>query len=136
MFVLSLFVKSSAKTFVQLVCVFRSYFVVTTTKKRYGVCSSKLDNTISLFHRTLFESIPQTRKTQSLHKESYQLSHYSHYSHNSHYSLISLTLLNTPYKKMRAVRYCTDPKKLDRLLNRFTGKEFGIAPDSFRLILV
>ena len=31
---------------------------------------------------------------------------------------------------------CTDPKKLDRLLNRFIGKEFGIAPDSFRLILV
>ena len=32
--------------------------------------------------------------------------------------------------------FCTDPKKLDRLLNRFIGKEFGIAPDSFRLILV
>ena len=31
---------------------------------------------------------------------------------------------------------CTDPKKLDGLLNRFIGKEFGIVPDSFRLILV
>ena len=35
-----------------------------------------------------------------------------------------------------AIEVCTDPKKLDRLLNRFIGKEFGIAPDSFRLILV
>ena len=31
---------------------------------------------------------------------------------------------------------CTDPKRLDRLKIRFDVKEFGIAPDSFRLILV
>ena len=31
---------------------------------------------------------------------------------------------------------CTDPKKLDGLLNMFIDTEFGIAPDSFRLILV
>ena len=31
---------------------------------------------------------------------------------------------------------CTDPKKLDGLLNMFIDIEFGIAPDSFRLILV
>ena len=31
---------------------------------------------------------------------------------------------------------CTDPKKLDGLLNMFIDTEFGIAPDSVRLILV
>ncbi len=39
-----------------------------------------------------------------------------------------------PRQMLRLV--CTDPKNLDRLLNRFIGKEFGIVPDSFRLILV
>ena len=34
------------------------------------------------------------------------------------------------------MNYCTDPKRLDRLINRFIGKEFGIVPDSFRLTLV
>ena len=36
----------------------------------------------------------------------------------------------------RHPRLCTDPKKLDGLLNMFIDTEFGIAPDSFRLILV
>ena len=31
---------------------------------------------------------------------------------------------------------CTDPKRLDGLKIRFDAKEFGIVPDSFRLILV
>ena len=31
---------------------------------------------------------------------------------------------------------CTDPKKLDGLKIRFDVKEFGIVPDSFRLVLV
>ena len=39
-------------------------------------------------------------------------------------------------KQKRLAIYCTDPKSLDRLINRFIGKEFGIVPDSFRLILV
>ena len=29
-----------------------------------------------------------------------------------------------------------NPKKLDGLINKFIGKEFGIAPDSFLLISV
>ena len=32
--------------------------------------------------------------------------------------------------------FCTDPKKLDGLKIRFDVKEFGIVPDSFRLVLV
>ena len=40
------------------------------------------------------------------------------------------------YRFKKGGKQCTDPKKLDRLLNRFIGKEFGIVPDSFRLILV
>jgi hypothetical protein len=42
----------------------------------------------------------------------------------------------TAHKTKEAGYLCTDPKSLDRLINRFIGKEFGIVPDSFRLILV
>ena len=40
------------------------------------------------------------------------------------------------YKAKETMSICTDPKRLDRLINRFIGKEFGIVPDSFRLTLV
>ena len=46
-----------------------------------------------------------------------------------------MTCSNNGNKK-RVCRNCTDPKSLDRLINRFIGKEFGIVPDSFRLTLV
>ena len=39
-------------------------------------------------------------------------------------------------RAQKRLRTCTDPKKLDGLKIRFDVKEFGIAPDSFRLILV
>ena len=40
------------------------------------------------------------------------------------------------YLDIKKPLFWSDPKNLDGLLNRFIGKEFGIAPDSFRLILV
>ena len=48
---------------------------------------------------------------------------------NLNIELSSLSLIKEPH-------LCTDPKRLDRLTNRFIGKEFGIVPDSFRLTLV
>ena len=38
--------------------------------------------------------------------------------------------------KKKKEQICTDPKKLDGLKIRFDVKEFGIAPGSFRLVLV
>lgn len=44
--------------------------------------------------------------------------------------------INVWNKEKEVTINCTDPKSLDRLINRFIGKEFGIVPDSFRLTLV
>lgn len=48
--------------------------------------------------------------------------------------LVAITQIRQQKQQTRL--QCTDPKSLDRLINRFIGKEFGIVPDSFRLTLV
>jgi hypothetical protein len=57
------------------------------------------------------------------------VSNYDSYLNLDYIEFVPLHIINDPLK-------CTDPKSLDRLINRFIGKEFGIVPGSFRLTLV
>ena len=57
-------------------------------------------------------------------------------SYRIHYHRYTLQFKFIPELIDRVNEECTDPKKLDGLLNMFIDTEFGIAPDSFRLILV